>query len=110
VVNVYSTSTITESVESSVKNGSISSAAPKPIRDLMNLTTAPTTIAFNHDSQMMVTASNKKKDALKVVSRVVVYVFLGERVLIFSLPAVSPTLRNRIQQLANVFDSSGCGD
>ena len=34
----------------------------------MNLTTAPTTIAFNRDSQMMVTASNKKKDALKVVS------------------------------------------
>jgi len=66
VVNVYSASTITESVEASMAEGSISSAAPKPIRGLMNLTTAPTTIAFNHDSQMMVTASNKKKDALKV--------------------------------------------
>ncbi len=48
-------------------NVELSTGAPKPIRSLENLTTTPSVINFNHDSQMMVTASAKKKDALKVV-------------------------------------------
>ena len=39
----------------------------KPLKTITNLTTAATTLSFNHDSQLLALASNAKKDSLKMV-------------------------------------------
>lgn len=71
VVNVYDSSAITNTFSSSPFVGVEAGAAshPKPIRELMNLTTEITSIRFNPDAQMMAIASTKKKDAFRMVSR-----------------------------------------
>lgn len=40
----------------------------RPLRTMENLTTAVTTMRYNHDGQMLAFASRNKKDALKMVS------------------------------------------
>jgi hypothetical protein len=40
-------------------------AAGKPLKTVLNLSTAIDTLSFNHDSQMMVMASRLKRDALR---------------------------------------------
>ena len=40
-------------------------AAGKPLKTVLNLSTALDTLSFNHDSQMMVMASRLKRDALR---------------------------------------------
>ena len=40
-------------------------AAGKPVKTVLNLTTAVDSLAFNHDSQMLVMASRLKRDALR---------------------------------------------
>ena len=42
-------------------------ALPKPRKALGNLTTAVSSLAFNHDAQLMVMASSMKKDQLRLV-------------------------------------------
>lgn len=42
-------------------------ARPKPIKAITNLTTRINNIVFNHDSQLMVIASQSKKDQLRVI-------------------------------------------
>ena len=42
---------------------------PKPIKSIGNLTTAISTLRFNHDAQIMAIASQEKKDAMRLVSR-----------------------------------------
>jgi hypothetical protein len=70
VVNVYDANEITSSVNTSIdaSEGLFAGASPRPIRELMNLTTEITNIAFNHDAQMMAISSSKKKDAFRMVS------------------------------------------
>ena len=70
VVNVYDANEITSSVNTSIdaSEGLFAGASPRPIRELMNLTTEITNIAFNHDAQMMAVSSSKKKDAFRMVS------------------------------------------
>ena len=40
---------------------------PKPLKTLGNLNTAISSLAFNHDSQLLAIASNDKKDQLRLV-------------------------------------------
>lgn len=40
-------------------------ANPKPIRTVMNLTTAVTSLCFNHDDQLLLMASNEKNDSIR---------------------------------------------
>ncbi|KAK0232663.1 WD40-repeat-containing domain protein [Armillaria fumosa] len=44
-----------------------SSAQPKPTKTIGNLTTAISTLRFNHDAQLMAVASREKKDAMKLI-------------------------------------------
>lgn len=44
-------------------------AAGKPLKTVLNLSTAIDTLSFNHDGQMMVMASRLKRDALRWVLR-----------------------------------------
>ena len=43
------------------------SAAPKPLKALMNLTTRIDSLTFNHDAQLCAMASKRNKDALRLV-------------------------------------------
>jgi hypothetical protein len=67
---VYDANEITSSVNTSIdaSEGLFAGASPRPIRELMNLTTEITNISFNHDAQMMAISSSKKKDAFRMVS------------------------------------------
>ena len=40
---------------------------PKPLKPIGNLTTAISTLRFNHDAQLLAIASNIKKDQLRMV-------------------------------------------
>ncbi|PBK89274.1 WD40 repeat-like protein [Armillaria gallica] len=42
-------------------------AQPKPTKTIGNLTTAISTLRFNHDAQLMAIASREKKDAMKLI-------------------------------------------
>ncbi|KAK0446557.1 WD40-repeat-containing domain protein [Desarmillaria tabescens] len=46
---------------------SSSTAQPKPTKTIGNLTTAISTLRFNHDAQLMAVASREKKDAMKLI-------------------------------------------
>ncbi|KAI0651380.1 WD40 repeat-like protein [Trametes meyenii] len=78
IVNVY---------ESDAASGS--SDRPKPLKALENLTTAVTSLRFNHDSQLLAVASNVKKDQMRMV---------------YSSP-----IPHRILQLAHVKYATGSG-
>jgi U3 small nucleolar RNA-associated protein 18 len=67
VVNIYETSEIASHVGSD-ENLGLLPVTPKPLRELMNLTTSVSTMAFNHDAQILAIASDKKKDAFRMVS------------------------------------------
>jgi U3 small nucleolar RNA-associated protein 18 len=41
--------------------------AGRPLRSVLNLSTTVDSLAFNHDSQMLVLASRMKRDALRCV-------------------------------------------
>ncbi|KAI0327282.1 WD40 repeat-like protein [Cubamyces sp. BRFM 1775] len=56
VVNVYGSEATTGSAE-----------RPKPLKALGNLTTAITSLQFNHDSQLLAMASNAKKDQMRMI-------------------------------------------
>lgn len=43
---------------------------PKALKTLGNLTTSISTLRFNHDSQLLAVASNRKKDQMRLVSRI----------------------------------------
>lgn len=47
--------------------GTSSTAQPKPTKTIGNLTTAISTLRFNHDAQLMAIASREKKDAMKLI-------------------------------------------
>jgi len=70
VVNVYDAHDLSSSVNQSIdhSSGLFAGASPKPIRELLNLTTEVTNVTFNHDAQMMAISSSKKKDAFRMVS------------------------------------------
>ncbi|KAF5376864.1 hypothetical protein D9615_007267 [Tricholomella constricta] len=40
---------------------------PKPLKSIANLTTAISSIRFNHDAQLMAVASQEKKDAIRLI-------------------------------------------
>jgi len=40
---------------------------PKPVKSIGNLTTAISTLKFNHDTQIMAMASQEKKDAMRLI-------------------------------------------
>ena len=46
---------------------SLASGHPKPTKTLGNLTTAITSLRFNHNSQLLAIASNTKKDQMRMV-------------------------------------------
>lgn len=60
VVNIYR-------LEKSEDNDFYSSANPKPIKTIMNLTTSITSLEFNHDSQLLAIASNSLRNKLRLV-------------------------------------------
>ncbi|KAF8060775.1 WD40-repeat-containing domain protein [Lyophyllum atratum] len=43
------------------------SGNPKPLKSIANLTTAISSIRFNHDAQVMAVASQEKKDAMRLI-------------------------------------------
>ena len=45
-----------------------SSAAPSPLKSFANLTTPVDMLVFNHNGELLVAASRRKKDALKLVT------------------------------------------
>ena len=45
-----------------------SNANPKPVKTIGNLTTAISTLRFNHDAQILAVASKEKKDSMRMVS------------------------------------------
>ncbi|CAK5268602.1 unnamed protein product [Mycena citricolor] len=61
LVNVYGADSFRHS------EGTTFSAQPKAVKTIGNLTTAISTLRFNHDSQLMALASRDKKDALRVI-------------------------------------------
>ena len=66
VVNIYETSEIA-SHSGFDENIGLLPVTPKPLRELMNLTTSVSTMTFNHDAQILAIASDKKKDAFRMV-------------------------------------------
>ncbi|KAF7298031.1 Methyltransf-2 domain-containing protein [Mycena chlorophos] len=58
LVNVYGSDCLSQAAFS---------AQPKPVKTLGHLTTAISTIRFNHDAQLMAVASREKKDALRLI-------------------------------------------
>ncbi|KAJ9110858.1 hypothetical protein QFC19_001367 [Naganishia cerealis] len=66
VVNVYDTSEIA-SQSGYEQDIGLLPITPKPMRELMNLTTSVSTLAFNHDAQIMAIGSDKKKDAFRMI-------------------------------------------
>lgn len=100
VVNIYDSNSITQGLDegSQRANEMLSDYAPKPIRELMNHTTAITSVSFNHDAQVMAIASSKKKDAFRVVS----WNSVSNEDLVLNWYHVDPpAIRYNLQQLAN---------
>lgn len=58
LVNLYGTDGFAE----------VGSSAPKPLKTVENLTTAISSMCFNHDAQILAISSHTKKDQLKLVS------------------------------------------
>jgi len=56
VVNLYDSS-----------NGFSSTSTPAPLKTIMSLTTPIDYLKFNHDSQILLTASRRQKDSLKLI-------------------------------------------
>lgn len=67
VVNIYESSEIASQTGYD-ENIGLLPITPKPLRELMNLTTSVSTMAFNHDAQILAIGSDKKKDAFRMVS------------------------------------------
>lgn len=67
IVNVYDSTTLLQTTVEDDGMG-LPVSQPKPVRELQNLTTAISTMAFNYDGQILLTASNKKKDSMRLVS------------------------------------------
>lgn len=80
VVNLYNTQQLSDrlasSAAASAAAGAVSSSrlfaslhrpSPAPLKSIMNLTTPIDSILFNCDAQIMLIASRRKKDALKLV-------------------------------------------
>ncbi|KAG7439545.1 WD40 repeat-like protein [Guyanagaster necrorhizus] len=59
LVNMYTADAFT--------GGTSSTVHPKPTKTIGNLTTAISTLRFNHDAQLMAIASREKKDAMKLI-------------------------------------------
>jgi hypothetical protein len=95
---VYDANEITSSVNTSIdaSEGLFAGASPRPIRELMNLTTEITNISFNHDAQMMAISSSKKKDAFRMVSTE--RRRRGKR----ELPLTAPAIRYGVYELADL--------
>ena len=49
-------------------NDVIKQTNPKPIKSVMNLTTAITSVRFNHDGQLLLFASNQKNDSIRFLN------------------------------------------
>ena len=60
IVNIY------DSTSYSLSSSEISKT-PKPIKSIGNLTTAISSLKFNHDAQLLVMASREKKDSMRLV-------------------------------------------
>jgi len=60
-VNVYGADAFTLSPPSNTLGN------PKPLKSIANLTTAVSSIRFNHDAQLMAIASQEKKDAMRLI-------------------------------------------
>ncbi|ELU43355.1 CGI-48 family protein [Rhizoctonia solani AG-1 IA] len=58
IVNVYDTPS------------TLANSAPMPLKTLPHLTTSVTSLCFNHDAQILASASKTKKDQLKLVSAI----------------------------------------
>jgi U3 small nucleolar RNA-associated protein 18 len=54
--------------ESFSSDGFNLNANPKPVKTIGNLTTAISTLRFNHDAQILAVASKEKKDSMRMVS------------------------------------------
>jgi U3 small nucleolar RNA-associated protein 18 len=73
VVNCYSTESVRESqtAAASTSVGPLglfaADANPKPMRTIMSLTTAVDTVTYSHDGGMMLVASQRVRDSLKLV-------------------------------------------
>lgn len=110
---MYDANEITSSVNTSIdaSEGLFAGASPRPIRELMNLTTEITNIAFNHDAQMMAVSSSKKKDAFRMVSTERRRRRKRELPLIISLRlgfVVPPAIRYSVYELANLVHPTRC--
>ncbi|RDB27348.1 putative U3 small nucleolar RNA-associated protein 18 [Hypsizygus marmoreus] len=67
-VNVYgSDSFAPPSSSSTTISATELGGTPKPIKHVANLTTAISTLRFNHDAQLMAMASQEKKDAMRLI-------------------------------------------
>ncbi|TFK68508.1 WD40 repeat-like protein [Pluteus cervinus] len=68
-VNVYDSRSFTPTLTSTNSDEAWgSSESPKPLRAVGNLTTAISTLRFNHDAQILAMASKEKKDSMRLVS------------------------------------------
>jgi hypothetical protein len=102
VVNIYESSEIASQTGYD-ENLGLLPITPKPLRELMNLTTSVSTMAFNHDAQILAIGSDKKKDAFRMVSRRLAASFSAN-------PAADPPpVRHGVLQLANIIDAAGHG-
>jgi hypothetical protein len=90
VVNVYDTSDIASQTGYDQDIGLLP-ITPKPMRELMNLTTSVSTLAFNHDAQIMAIGSDKKKDAFRMVS-IVLSIAVNSRSPFYYLRSICPPL------------------
>lgn len=70
VVNVYDADRAAADVAAATARSSIfaaMSATPKPLKSVMNLTTAIDQLKFSHDAQLLAMGSRRTKDALKLL-------------------------------------------
>ena len=67
IYNLLSSRTGLVNVYGSEGSTSLASSHPKPAKTLGNLTTAITSLSFNHNSQILAIASNTKKDQMRMV-------------------------------------------
>ena len=101
VVNIYETSEIASHAGSD-ENLGLLPVTPKPLRELMNLTTSVSTMTFNHDAQILAIASDKKKDAFRMVSGCSIALQWHS-----PDPPTDPlAIRHCVLQLANIIDAA----
>jgi len=60
IVNIYDSTSYSLSPSETSKT-------PKPIKSIGNLTTAISSLKFNHDAQLLAMASGEKKDSMRLV-------------------------------------------